>query len=229
MSDASACERTASPIDLSIRSPHESQSRNGLPGPLAEAALFFGAWLRHPANIGAIMPTRAPLARAMGGEAAGQRTGSIVELGGGTGPLTRALLASGISHDRLTVIERNPVFHRFLVRQFPNLRILHADAEQLTQALTRHQVGRVRTIVSSLPRVGWPLALQRSILHQCFAALGSEGVFLEFSYGPVSPVPRILLRELGLVARRLKRVWGNFPPATVWGYRRQQIVGNGSS
>jgi phospholipid N-methyltransferase len=68
--------------------------------------------------------------------------------------------------------------------------------------------------------VGWPLARQRSILEQCFALLRADGVFLEFSYGPCSPVPRTLVKGLGLVACRLQRVWSNFPAATVWGYSR---------
>ena len=82
------------------------------------------------------------------------------------------------------------------------------------------EMGRVGVVVSSLPRVGWPLARQRSILEQCFTALRGEGVFLEFSYGPLSPVPLRLVRELGLVPRPVQRVWGNFPPATIWEYRR---------
>jgi phosphatidylethanolamine/phosphatidyl-N-methylethanolamine N-methyltransferase len=64
------------------------------------------------------------------------------------------------------------------------------------------------------------LTRQRSILEQCFAALRGDGVFLEFSYGPLSPIPGRLVKELALAPRRLQRVCGNFPPATIWEYRR---------
>jgi len=146
--------------------------------------------------------------------------GAVVELGGGTGPITRALIDSLPSPRSLVVIERDPAFHRLLAHRFPTLRILYGDAEDLLDMLDADNVGRVSTIVSSLPRVGWSLGRQRRILKQCFSLLAADGVFLEFSYGAGSPVPGILVNELSLVAHRLERLWANFPPATVWGYRR---------
>jgi phosphatidylethanolamine/phosphatidyl-N-methylethanolamine N-methyltransferase len=186
--------------------------------------LFFRAWLRHPAIIGAIMPTRAPLAEAMAGAAATVGCKAVLELGGGTGSITRALIDSGIAPENLTIIERNPLFHRLLTRRFPSLRILYGDAVNLGNTLGMNDKGRLDVVVSSLPRIGWPLARQRSILEQCFALLRADGVFLEFSYGPFSPVPRTLVNGLGLVARRVRHVWSNFPPATVWGYQRASAL-----
>jgi hypothetical protein len=121
---------------------------------------------------------------------------------------------------RRTVIERNATFYRLLVRRYPGVRILHGDAEKLSDIVSDNDLGQVGAIVSSLPRVGWALARQRSILKQCFRVLEAGGVFLEFSYGLCSPVPRALIQELSLVASRLIRVWNNLPPATVWGYRQ---------
>jgi phosphatidylethanolamine/phosphatidyl-N-methylethanolamine N-methyltransferase len=193
--------------------------KNSTPGSISDEAIFLQVWLHQPAIIGAIMPTRSPLARAMAEAVSDDQP--VIELGGGTGPITRALVQSGVAPTRLTVIERNPVFHSLLVDRFPGFRIVCGDAESLSDILRPAEMGQIGTIVSSLPRVGWPLTRQRSILAQCFAALGHGGVFLEFSYGPVSPVPRCLVKELGLVARRLRRVWRNFPPATIWQYRRE--------
>ena len=190
--------------------------------PLGDQALFFQTWLRQPAIIGAIMPTRPPLARAMARAAAGG--GPIVELGGGTGPITRALIESGAGPSHLTVIERHPIFHQLLTDRFPSLRVLCGDAQELGNILAPAEMGQVGIVVSSLPRVGWPLARQRSILEQCFTALRGDGAFLEFSYGPLSPVPARLVRELDLVPRRVQRVWGNFPPATIWEYRRADTL-----
>ena len=191
----------------------------GHAAPLGDQALFFQTWLRQPAIIGAIMPTRPPLARAMARAAAGG--GPIVELGGGTGPITRALVKSGAGPSHLTVIERHPIFHQLLTDRFPSLRVLCGDAEELGNILAPAEMGQVGIVVSSLPRVGWPLARQRSILEQCFTALRGDGVFLEFSYGPLSPVPRTTGKGARpCAASLLQRVWGNFPPATIWEYRR---------
>jgi phosphatidylethanolamine/phosphatidyl-N-methylethanolamine N-methyltransferase len=153
--------------------------------PLGDEAVFFQAWLRQPAIIGAIIPTRSALARAMAHAVQSNRP--VLELGGGTGPITQALVESGVPATRLTVIERNPVFHRMLTDRFPGLRILCGNVEGLSEILSPAEIGDVGAIVSSLPRVGWPVASQRSILEQSFAALREDGVFLEFSYGPFRP------------------------------------------
>ena len=191
--------------------------------PLADEELFFKAWLQEPVTIGAIMPTRAPLANAMAAvavEAAGVvANGSIVELGGGTGPVTRALLARAPRPESVAIVERNPVFYRLLTRRFPQARILLGSAEELGAVLSPHNMGPVCAVVSSLPRVGWPIARQRRILRQCFDLLGTQGTFLEFSYGPFSPVPQQLICEFKFAAARRRYVWRNFPPATIWSYR----------
>ena len=48
-----------------------------------------------------------------------------------------------------------------------------------------------------------------------------EGVFVQFTYGLGSPVPRVDDRFLpsGFVGQASPPVWLNFPPARVWTYR----------
>jgi hypothetical protein len=120
-----------------------------------DQGLFFRAWLHQPATIGAIMPTRAPLARAMARATIGSK--SVLELGGGTGPITRALMESGVSRQHLTIVERNPAFYRLLTRRFPSLRILCGDAENLSNILgvapSRRSLSRIfiRTVLADTP------------------------------------------------------------------------------
>ena len=143
--------------------------------PRGDQVLFFLAWLLQPAVIDAVMPTRPPLARAMARAATGNRP--VMELGGGTGPITGALVESGVESTHLTVIERNPVFRRLLTDRFPSLRIICGDAEGLNNILTRAEAGQVSAVVFSLQRVGWPLACQRWNLAQCLAALRGNEVY----------------------------------------------------
>ena len=218
MDEISELAMDAPAAELGAASAHDTATE------LSDEALFFRAWLSEPVTIGAVMPTRERLARAMSDVALksrGVRAGKqIIELGGGTGPLTRALSLRAPNPGLIAVIERNPVFHRLLKERFPGLQIILGEAECLTTVARDHRVGPVGAIVSSLPRVGWPLARQHQILKQCFDLLGTDGEFLEFSYGPFSPVPRALIRELGLTASRIRRVWRNLPPASIWSYRR---------
>jgi len=61
---------------------------------------------------------------------------------------------------------------------------------------------------------------QRAILRSAFALLGPNGRFVQFTYGPASPVSRELLEELGLSAHRAGVAWRNVPPAAVYVFTR---------
>ena len=52
--------------------------------------------------------------------------------------------------------------------------------------------------------------------------LAQDGVFVQFTYGPLSPVPRVITRSLELVKDRSAWVLRNVPPASVWRYSRAQ-------
>ena len=164
------------------------------------------------------MPTRPPLARAMARAAVGG--GPVVELGGGTGPITRALVESGAGPRHLTVIERHPIFHQLLTDRFPSLRVLCGDAEELGNMLAPAEIGQVGVVVSSLPRVGWPLPASARFSSNASPLCAARGRSSNSHTGHCRPIPGRLVKELGLVPRRLQRVWGNFPPATIWEYRR---------
>src|SRR5271163_2108119 len=97
----------------------------------AGTALFLKRWLRRPLAIGAVVPSGRLLAQAMAQAtkaALEGRTGHVVELGAGTGEVTKALLAAGIAPERLVLIERDPELAIFLRRRFPGPRIIEGDA-----------------------------------------------------------------------------------------------------
>ena len=77
------------------------------PTALAHTWTFFRQWLKNPLGMAAISPSSRQLARQMMSELPrGARR--VVELGGGTGVFTRALLDSGIAPADLLVLECVP-------------------------------------------------------------------------------------------------------------------------
>src|SRR5216683_1939798 len=88
-----------------------------------EAALFFVRWLQAPHRIGAVAPSSRHLGRAMARQVLSAGPGPIIELGGGTGSVTKALLEAGIAPERLIVVERDEKLHRILRAHFPKLRV----------------------------------------------------------------------------------------------------------
>jgi phosphatidylethanolamine/phosphatidyl-N-methylethanolamine N-methyltransferase len=73
---------------------------------IADTALFFGLWLRRPLQIAAICPSGAPVAAAMARLANPARPGPLLELGAGTGTITRGLVAAGWPPERIIACER---------------------------------------------------------------------------------------------------------------------------
>ena len=178
--------------------------------------VFFTRWLRNPFRAGALVPSGPWLARLMAEQVDPARPGVVVELGGGTGRITAALLNAGVEPGRLLVIEQDEQLYEILDERFPESDVVCGDAGHLSDLLSARGIERVNAVVSGLPLLLMPRREQRDILGQAFARMDAGGVFAQFTYGPNCPVPQSLQRELGLTASAAGKTWLNIPPATVW-------------
>ena len=179
---------------------------------------FFMGWLRKPRQTAAIVPSSRFLARQMvcGIDPEG---GRVLELGGGTGAFTRAILGTGLQPQMLEVAEINPVFARGLKRQFPDVHVIRQRAEHIAAAV-EGEPGSYQRVVSGLPMLAFNQRCQRAILEEAFTLLRPGGIFVQFTYSAVSPIPKWVLESLGLVAVPAGRVWLNVPPASVFYVQR---------
>ncbi|MET0232577.1 MAG: methyltransferase domain-containing protein [Rhodanobacteraceae bacterium] len=187
-----------------------------------DAWTFFRQWLRNPRAMAALSPSSRQLARLMIDQLP-DRARHIVELGGGTGVITQALLEHGIEPERLLVVELNEELHQLLHQRFPEVRVVCGDAQELKSIVVDGgfaQGESVDAVVSGLGMLSMSRSTQRAILSGVFAVLGEHGRFIQFTYGPASPLSRELLTELGLQGQRAGVAWLNVPPATVYVYTR---------
>jgi phosphatidylethanolamine/phosphatidyl-N-methylethanolamine N-methyltransferase len=182
----------------------------------AESRLLFKLWLKNPRKIGAVAVSSAELAGAMARQVP-RGPGWVVELGGGTGSVTKALLKSGIPRDKLIVVERDPTLHKLLQERYPGVKVLLGDAGRLQALLKREGIDHVKAIVSSLPLVSMKRSLQDRITAQAFTVLEPGAPLIQFTYSLFSPIPRRLHGVDGEVG---ERVLQNLPPASVWIYRK---------
>lgn len=183
---------------------------------------FFRQWLKNPLRTAAVAPSSAELAAAMVAELPDD-VRRVIELGGGTGAITVALLGAGIRDDDLLVLELNEELHAHLHLRFPKVRVVLGDARSLPALASDNGYlahGPADAIVSGLGLLSMPPALQRDILDAAFDCLRPDGVFVQFTYGPAAPVADAVARELGLQVRRGDFVLRNMPPATVYVYAR---------
>jgi phospholipid N-methyltransferase len=178
--------------------------------------LFLRRWVRGPLRMGAVAPSGPALARLMAHQADAHGTGTVVELGPGTGAITTALLEAGIKPERLILLEREAELYRWLKAQFPTIDVRHEDAGHLVRCLASHGIDKVDAVVSSLPLLSMPPHVAHDIMDQALSVLGPQGVLIQFTYGPRCPIPRPLIERHGLEARPVGTAWLNLPPATVW-------------
>ncbi len=183
---------------------------------------FFLHWLRRPRRVGAVLPSSPALAAALAAEIDTEAPGVVVELGPGTGRVTRALLEAGIAPGQLVAIERDATFCKLLRERFPGVRIVSGEARTLEPLLQQAGVGPLKAVASSLPLLSMTSRDRRAVLSQIAAVLGAEGVLVQYTYGPAAPVPPELGVELGLLGERTNWVLANLPPAAVWRYRRSR-------
>jgi phosphatidylethanolamine/phosphatidyl-N-methylethanolamine N-methyltransferase len=179
---------------------------------------FFRQWLKAPLTTAAVSPSSQELAAEMLRElpAAPRR---VVELGGGTGVFTEALLRRGIPPQHLLVFELNETLHEHLQQRFPETIIVCEDARNIVRVLHDHQFaepGGVDGIISGLGLLSMNAELQGEILAPAFEALAPDGRFIQFTYGPTNPVKTSVMRKLGLHARRAGFTLRNLPPASVY-------------
>ena len=170
--------------------------------------------LADPRRIGAIAPASRALSEAIAREVLATRPGHVIELGAGTGAITRALLGQRTHFDSLSIIERSPRLAECLSRRFPGLAVHRLCASQLD---TLHR-GRldVTTVVSSLPFRSLPRE-DRQRIEQAILRLSHrsrEFRFIQYSY--LGRQPFALGDQNPLQWTRRRTILANLPPATVW-------------
>ncbi|WP_144186153.1 class I SAM-dependent methyltransferase [Elioraea rosea] len=184
--------------------------------PASRTLLFLRRWVANPLEMGSIVPSSPALGRRVAAAAKRIAAGApVVELGAGTGAITRALLEGGIAPARLTVVEIVPEMADVLAAAYQGVNVVCGDAWSLRTLLGPEATGRVGAVVCGIPLVLLPRPRQAALIEAIEDAAPGRG-FLHYSYCITSPLPRA---AHGLEGRRLAWTPLNLPPASVWHYR----------
>ena len=187
-----------------------------------ERRMFFAGWLRSPWYYGCPVPSSKRLGRAMAAQLSALSPDEyVVELGPGSGVVTRAIIQAGVDPKRLLIIERDHAFIEQLKKEFPQATVLQADATGLKHLVESHGIKKVAAVVSSLPLLSIPEQVRDDIVDAVFKVLKPDGVMVQYTYGLLSPVPKVRQQAIGIRGKITKRVWRNFPPARVWRYTNE--------
>jgi phosphatidylethanolamine/phosphatidyl-N-methylethanolamine N-methyltransferase len=184
--------------------------------PLSDEFRFLRGAITRPREVGAIAPSSPALARAIAAQIDPELSGPILELGPGTGVVTEALIARGVSQERLTAIEFDPDFTRLVASRYPKARVITGDAFDLDGTLGTAAAPLFAAIISGLPLLNHAPDRRCNFIDRALERLKPGAPLVQFSYGfgPPADAPS------GAAVTQAAHVWRNLPPARVWVYRR---------
>jgi len=186
---------------------------------LSDEMRFIRSWLAKPLSIGAVAPSGGALARTMAGYVDPAGTAPVIELGPGTGPITKALVDHGVDPARLILLEYDPEFCAMLRQRYPTATVVQGDAYAIGKELKGVLATPAAAVVSGLPLLNQPPEMRQRLIREAFTLMAPGAPFVQFTYGPKSPIPPDFE---GLSATPSHRIWMNVPPARVWVYRKAQ-------
>jgi phosphatidylethanolamine/phosphatidyl-N-methylethanolamine N-methyltransferase len=184
---------------------------------LDDEVRFLRSWIEKPLHMGAVMPSGRLLARTMAQYVDVDSEDPVVELGPGTGAITKALIDHGVDQERLVLVEYNPGFCALLRDRYPQAKVVQGDAYSLRDTLWNVLAAPAAAVVSGLPLVTKPMMTRLKLIRDAFAALAPGAPFVQFTYSVAPPIPKSLP---GVSTEASERIWMNLPPARVWVYRK---------
>ena len=176
---------------------------------------FIKGLVDQPKSVGAIFPTSSITARRMA-QIVDLNSGlPVLELGPGTGVITKAILEKGVAPDQLYSVEYSDNFIPHLREGYPEVNFIHGDAFDVDAVVESSGVSQFDCVISALPLLNFPSAQRVKLIEDLLKVIPAGRPIIQFSYGPFSPVVasggNYKVQHYGWVAR-------NLPPAQLWVY-----------
>lgn len=185
---------------------------------MKENLQFLQAFLKNPAKVGAITPSSPELAAEMLKDIQPDDHNIVLELGVGTGAITKFLRDIVPSKASYLGLELDPDLVKTLNENYPDMNIICGNATDAYSIHKESGLGKVRYLVCCLPFVSLPKEISQAVLVelQKFMDEGCELRIFQYAHGYYLP-PAIKLREFMKnrygKTRRSPLVLKNVPPA----------------
>lgn len=182
-----------------------------------EEIRFFKGWMHGPKAVGSILPTSSITAKRMASVVNPHSGLPVLELGPGTGVITRAILNRGVAPADLYSVEYSADFAQHLREDFPGVNIIEGDAFNLDTTLGARREQKFDSVISAVPLLNFPVSDRIAIIEDLLRRIPHGRPIVQITYGPLSPVPagrgNYKIEHLDFIIR-------NVPPARLWVYRR---------
>jgi phosphatidylethanolamine/phosphatidyl-N-methylethanolamine N-methyltransferase len=186
-----------------------------------EELRFFKGWVDEPKAVGTFVPTGSVTARRMASVIDVDSGLPVLELGPGTGVITRAILARGVEPGRLYAIEYSAEFYRHLVCDHPGVNFIHGDAFDVKTCLGDKRKLKFDSAISGVPLLNCPVPQRVRYVESLLDLLPQGRPVVQLTFGPLSPVPPGL-GNYNVI--RFDFILRNIPPTTLWLYNRGKPI-----
>ena len=148
---------------------------------LGDRLAFFREFLKHPQQVASIVPSSRFLERRVVEVADVRSARAVVELGAGTGGVTRAILAAMPRDAQLLSVEINPRFRTSLERIGDSRLIAYTGgAGELERAISLHGLAAPDVVISGIPFSKMKRDSASHVLQMISTVLAAGGRFVAY-------------------------------------------------
>lgn len=185
---------------------------------MKENLQFLQAFLKNPLKVGAITPSSPELAAEMLNGIEPDENNIVLELGVGTGAITKFLTDVIPNRESYLGIEIDPDLVRAINRKHPGLNVICANAAEAYSIHADRGLGKVRYLICCLPFVSLPKDVSEQVLGEIakFMDEGCELRLFQYAHGYYLPPARKLrewLKKRYGKSKRSPLILKNVPPA----------------
>jgi phospholipid N-methyltransferase len=179
---------------------------------------FLQAFLKNPLKVGSIAPSSPELAQQMVAGIRPNEQKVVLELGVGTGAITKFLREAVPNKESYLGIEIDKKLVKSLKENFPELKIVRGNACDAFSIYQRTNFGKIGYIICCLPFVSLPNEVGEKILSEVDKFMKQGCVFRTFQYAhgyyfPSAIKLREHMRDRYGKAKKSPLVVKNMPPA----------------
>ncbi|WP_455274951.1 phospholipid N-methyltransferase PmtA [Rhizobium herbae] len=182
-----------------------------------EEVRFFKGWQKDRKGVGAVIPTSSVTARRMASVVDHKSGLPVLELGAGTGVITKAILERGLEPGNIVSVEFARHFYDDLLSRYPGVDFRNGDAFDLHTTLGERRDDLFDCVISAVPLLSFPMEKRVALIEDLLSRVPAGRPVVQITYGPLSPVcamcERYTISHFDFVLR-------NIPPAQLWIYSR---------
>lgn len=179
-----------------------------------ERKLFFYKFLTQGTRIASVWPSSKALAEKMCKYVNPEVPQTIIELGAGTGAVTKVALEKMHPESSLIVMESDPELASFLSKYQTKAKILVCDVLDIAEQLDKVNVKNFDVMISSLPLVNLPHAVEVEVLKYFKNSAKNDQV----PFSQLTEIPWFYLKTYRSLFEKVEFefVLLNIPPAGVY-------------